>query len=149
MESIHHRIRRLREAKRLTQQELARLVGVKFQSVQQWERETGGTAPTRKRQEAVASVLGVSVQELMTGLPQPLETRQNTPRYEADPRASKLAAEFYWLTDDQKAELLKQVSSMAETNKAFLKQMSGKLAPISDKDVEKHLPPTKHKTSKK
>lgn len=149
MESIHARIKRLREAKGLTQQQLAQLAKVAFQSVQQWEREKGGTAPARKRQEAVAAALGVSVQELMTGLPQPLETRQNPPRYEAGPRAAKLAAEFYWLTDDQKVELLRQVSVMAETNKAFLKQMSGKLSPIPDKAVEKHLPSAKHKPIKK
>jgi transcriptional regulator with XRE-family HTH domain len=66
MESIHQRIKRLREAKGLSQEALAKLAGVKYQSVQEWERENG-TAPSRKRQAKVAVALGVSVPELMTG----------------------------------------------------------------------------------
>lgn len=66
MESIHQRIRRLRQAARLSQEALAKLVGIRYQSVQEWERE-GGTAPARKRQRAVADVFGVSVSELMYG----------------------------------------------------------------------------------
>lgn len=66
VESIHQRIKRLREARGLSQEALANLAGVKYQSVQEWEQEDG-TAPSRKRQAAVADALGVSVSELMTG----------------------------------------------------------------------------------
>lgn len=67
VESIHKRIKRLRIAKGLRQEDLAAKAGVSYQSVQEWERENG-TAPARKRQKAVAAALGVSVEELMTGV---------------------------------------------------------------------------------
>jgi transcriptional regulator with XRE-family HTH domain len=66
MESIHQRIKRLREAKGLSQEALAKLAGVTYQSVQEWER-ADGTAPTRKRQAKVAAALGITVQELVVG----------------------------------------------------------------------------------
>jgi transcriptional regulator with XRE-family HTH domain len=65
MSSIHHRIKQLREAKGLTLEAMAELVGVSWQSVQQWERENG-TAPSRKRQKKAAEVLGVTVSELIS-----------------------------------------------------------------------------------
>lgn len=68
METIHQRIRRLREAKELTQEELAALVGVSRQAVQKWESEgEDRTAPTRKREPALAAALGVTVTELIYG----------------------------------------------------------------------------------
>jgi len=57
---------RLREAAQLTQSDLARLVGVRPQSVQQWE-TSGGTAPSRRNQDKVAEALGVTKSELMFG----------------------------------------------------------------------------------
>lgn len=66
LESIHKRIRRLREAKKKTQQQLAVEAGVTYQSVQEWERE-GGTAPSRKRLPRVAAALGVTAPELLYG----------------------------------------------------------------------------------
>lgn len=66
MDSIHKRIKRLREDKGLSQEALGALVGVKYQSVQEWEREKG-TAPSRKRMEDVAKALGVSVTKLLFG----------------------------------------------------------------------------------
>lgn len=71
METIHQRIKRLRQDKGMSMQALAAAAGVSsWQTVQQWE--GGGekpTAPSRKRQEAVARALGVSVEELMHGTP--------------------------------------------------------------------------------
>lgn len=66
MESIHQRINRLRVAKRMTLEDIAKRVGVSWQTVQQWEREDG-TAPNRGRQQAVADALGISVAYLLTG----------------------------------------------------------------------------------
>jgi transcriptional regulator with XRE-family HTH domain len=66
MESIHHRIKRLRESKGLTLEAFASAVGVSYQSVQHWERQSG-TAPTRKRMPSVAAALGVSVEYLTGG----------------------------------------------------------------------------------
>lgn len=61
---IADKIRELRERKNLTQKQLAELCGVRYQSVQYWERGHGG-APRHKRLEKLASVLGVSVSELV------------------------------------------------------------------------------------
>ncbi len=67
-ETIHGRIKRLREGVGLSQEGLGKLCGVSWQSVQQWENEAG-TAPTRKRQASVAKALNVTVDELMFGDP--------------------------------------------------------------------------------
>lgn len=66
METIHQRIKRLRSMRGLSMQALAKACGVSsWQTVQQWEKETGGTAPSRKRLHLVAEALGVSVPELL------------------------------------------------------------------------------------
>lgn len=66
-ETIHQRIRRLRERKGMSMQELARESGLKsWQAVQQWE--NGETAPNRKRIAEVANALGVTEHELLFGL---------------------------------------------------------------------------------
>jgi SOS-response transcriptional repressor LexA len=62
--SIHKTIREGRRAKGLSQQELAELCGVTRSAVQQWEQEDG-TAPKRAQQSRVASVLGLTVAQLM------------------------------------------------------------------------------------
>lgn len=76
-ETIHGRIKRLREARKWSKAQLAREVSevlggeeLTYQAVQQWERE-GGTAPTRKRLAAVAKVLGVTPSELSHGPAEP------------------------------------------------------------------------------
>lgn len=62
---IAERIKELRERRGMSQSELARLVGVSPQSVQQWEKPDG-TAPKRARIAKVAEVLGVSVPDIVT-----------------------------------------------------------------------------------
>lgn len=80
MESIHSRIKSLRDAKGLSQEALGDLVGVKYQSVQEWERENG-TAPSRKRMADVAKALGVTVSQLVTG--EAPQAQQPSAAYEA------------------------------------------------------------------
>ena len=59
--NIHQKIKAAREAKELSQSELARKLGVKPQTVQQWEgTDKKATAPRRSRLKAVADKLGVS-----------------------------------------------------------------------------------------
>lgn len=65
---IHQKLKSARERARLSQSDLARKLGVKPQSVQQWE-APNGTAPSRKRLEEVAKILGVTVAELMSNEP--------------------------------------------------------------------------------
>lgn len=65
--NIHRRIRELREAKGLSMQALAKLVGVRaWQTIQQWEKEDG-TAPKRDRLAAVAEALGTTQEYLLFG----------------------------------------------------------------------------------
>lgn len=66
--SIHSRIRECREAAGLSMHALADLVGVRaWQTIQQWEREPGGTAPRRERLQAVANALNTTAEYLLFG----------------------------------------------------------------------------------
>lgn len=66
--SINNRIKERRLAMGLSSHKaLADLVGVTWQTVQQWEKE-GGTAPNRSRMDAVAAALGVTAEWLRTGV---------------------------------------------------------------------------------
>lgn len=65
MSTIHTRIKRLREAKGLSMEQLADAVSVSWQTVQQWE--NGKTAPQRKRLGAVATALGTTAEYLLLG----------------------------------------------------------------------------------
>lgn len=60
MTTMADRIRDAREAKGLSQSELARKLGVKPQTVQQWEAKTKATGPRRYRLLALAKELDVS-----------------------------------------------------------------------------------------
>jgi SOS-response transcriptional repressor LexA len=64
--SIHRIIREGRLRLKMTEQQFAEALGVTRSAVQQWEKE-GGTAPSRKKQPAVAHLLGLSVAQLMSG----------------------------------------------------------------------------------
>lgn len=66
MGDIHSRIKELREKRGLSMEALAKLIGVAWQTIQQWERPDG-TAPKRTRLEKAASALGTTPTYLMTG----------------------------------------------------------------------------------
>lgn len=141
VESIHKRIRRLRESAGLSQEQLAAEVGVKYQSVQEWERE-GGTAPSRKRQQKVADALGVTIHELMTGL-KPPESKptsdEEAPQKIESAEIDRLIRAYAWLSEEEQAELLKDLESKAVTNKAFMKQMKNRLRLKTDAEMLDHL----------
>jgi phage repressor protein C with HTH and peptisase S24 domain len=63
---IHQRIKKARNDLGLSMEDLAKQLGVAWQTVQQWEKE-GGTAPKRKRLEEVAAALGKTVDYLLNG----------------------------------------------------------------------------------
>lgn len=65
--SIHRRIKTRREALELSMEALAHRVGVVWQTVQQWEKEPGGTAPNRNRLERVAVALSTTPEYLLFG----------------------------------------------------------------------------------
>ncbi len=58
-------IKTLRKRKGLTQKQLAELLGIKSQSLQQWE--SGRTTPSSKKFASLANALGVSVNDLING----------------------------------------------------------------------------------
>jgi transcriptional regulator with XRE-family HTH domain len=63
--SVGKRIRDTREARRISQHELADLLGISAAAVCQWE--TKGTIPRAKTLKKVAHALGVSEEYLSTG----------------------------------------------------------------------------------
>ena len=121
-------------------QGLAKLVGVSYQTVQQWE--NGKSAPKRTRLERVASVLGVTPQEIVAGVS---AARKNNPDH--DPRLDEIPALFAWLTADQKNGLITKLRSTALANKTITKELGGKLSPVHDMRVEKSykIPPFRNK----
>ena len=74
--NVHQRIRDGRALLNLTEQEMADRLGVSRGSVQQWEK--GTTAPNRKRQPAVATLLGLTVAELMGQASNVVEVQKTT-----------------------------------------------------------------------
>ena len=64
--NLGDRIKHAREKAQLTQTELAELVGVRYQSVQQWE--SNATAPTRPKMAKIAAALGVSIPFIEFGM---------------------------------------------------------------------------------
>jgi len=64
--TTHRLIREGRQRLDMTEQQFADALGVSRGAVQQWER-SGGTAPKRSNQPAVAKLLGISVAELVSG----------------------------------------------------------------------------------
>lgn len=130
LESIHSRIKRLRLAKALSQTDLATRAGVKYQSVQEWERENG-TAPTRKRMQAVAKALDVSPTELMTG-----EARPASAVEDIKPREEILLLLFRGLFSHQQQELVGEMRALFDANQYVRKEMGLKaLHGVSNEDV--------------
>lgn len=132
METIHARIKRLREAKGLSKAALAKACGATYQAVQSWER--GDTAPKRARLAAVAIALGVSPQELDHGAPTSSQ-RQPSP----DCRLSQIGGYWEWLTEEQKAAVTADLKAMATANKAIAKELGGKFSTAKDSRVTEAL----------
>nr|WP_181885394.1 helix-turn-helix domain-containing protein [Trinickia dinghuensis] len=71
--NIHRRIRDRRLELGLSMEALAELVGVRaWQTIQQWEKEDGGTAPKRDRLKKVSEALRTTPEYLLFGSPAPL-----------------------------------------------------------------------------
>jgi transcriptional regulator with XRE-family HTH domain len=82
--TIHARIKRRREALGISLKALADLVGVSWQTVQQWEREEGGTAPKRERLATVAQALNTTPEELLFGFDGAAKTAETSAPAVAD-----------------------------------------------------------------
>jgi transcriptional regulator with XRE-family HTH domain len=66
MSDIHSRIKALRQDAGLSMEALAAIVGVSWQTIQQWEKP-GGTAPKRQRLQKVADALKTTKSFLLDG----------------------------------------------------------------------------------
>lgn len=89
--SIGNLIRAGRDRLGMTEQRFADALGISRGAVQHWEKNK--TAPSRKRQNSVAKLIGVSVGELMAGIansypeaaPRNLVVNDGKGSYDADP----------------------------------------------------------------
>lgn len=113
MSSIHARIKERRRALKLSQEKLGEMVGVSYQTVQQWEREPGrsedgskvlSTAPSRKRLQQVAAILGVTPQWLLTG--------ENDDGQKTDPTEEQLLMFYRSVNEESKAAMLTQANAL-------------------------------------
>jgi transcriptional regulator with XRE-family HTH domain len=130
METIHQRIKRLREAKGMSKAALARAVKQTYQNVQHWEK--GPTAPARKVLQEVAQALGVTPQELLYGSPAPVKTNPG-----GDPRVAEMARLFDMLTEGEKTSFMGDLRRMATHNAAVMKELSNFNTPKKAKKLEK------------
>lgn len=124
----------------MSQEALAKLAGVKYQSVQEWEREDG-TAPSRKRLSKVASALGVSISQLLSGDDGSAPAvHQSRAGYANDsPEITRLIKAFAWLMDGEKAVLLRDIEAKAGANKAIAKEMGPRFTLKTDQEMLEHL----------
>lgn len=99
LEGVAARIRESRRSLGLTQEELARRIGVSRSAIAQWE--TDRTGQVRANLARVAAVLGVSIGYLMTGESYGIELGAET----ADERA--LLNLYRQIQDAGRAELLR------------------------------------------
>lgn len=104
MSDIHTRIKRLREARQMSLEALAKEVGVSWQAAQQWEKPDG-TAPKRLRLSRVAEVLKTTTGYLLNGHP---DKHEGNVRHLAQPVAE------YHIPNDP--DILAVVSMMKSTD---------------------------------
>jgi transcriptional regulator with XRE-family HTH domain len=103
--SVASRIRQSRQALGLTQEELARRIGVSRSAVAQWE--TDRTGQVRANLTRVAAVLGVSAGYLLAG-------DQNQAFLTAEGADERALLNLYRsLREDQRAELLRLAHGLA------------------------------------
>ncbi|MHA3905174.1 XRE family transcriptional regulator [Castellaniella sp. WN] len=97
MGTIHDRIKQARQAKGLSMEKMADLLGLKaYQTIQQWE--NGKTAPSRKRLMDVARVLGVTPEHLSLGT-EPDENPDHAPIRLVDAKASAGSGQIVFSDD--------------------------------------------------
>lgn len=113
VDTIHQRIKKLREGKGLSQEALGKAAGVKYQSVQEWE-QADGTAPSRKRLAAVAKALGVTEQYILSGeQPGSVVARQPAADQAVSARALEVALRFDQLSPACQDHVSAQVDLLA------------------------------------
>jgi len=143
------RIKRLREdeARKWKVSELAAKLDKDSQSVRYYEEGKSITLPMI---EKLATVFEVNEELLLFGRSKVALPDQ--PTKERDPRAARIAADFYFLNEPDKKKIYLDVRSKADANRVLMKQLIGnKLEPPSDEYVDKvlnHSPKRRRKYGK-
>ena len=119
--SVHLRIKSGRLRLGLTEEQFAKRVGVSRAAVQQWEKSEG-TAPSRRNQPAVASLLGLSVSELMN--PGGSDDSMGAAENDLSPAAYDLGKLFDMLPHDRVLRALVYNSATTEILKFLPKRSS-------------------------
>ncbi|REC58860.1 XRE family transcriptional regulator [Rhodosalinus sediminis] len=110
---VGRRIRERRVALSMSQTELGRRAGVKFQQIQKYE--SGANRVSASRLWAIAGALDVPVTYFFEGASDAAAPAPSGPGEELfrDPRAIRLVRDYLRLPEDQKKVVLEMVASMA------------------------------------
>ena len=93
MNEVANSIKKLRQEKQLSQEQLAEQLHVTRQAVSSWE--TGKTQPDIETLTRLAEFFGVSVEHLIYGKPPKTESEQNVKRWEWNRGRFHLAVNYY------------------------------------------------------
>jgi phage repressor protein C with HTH and peptisase S24 domain len=110
MTTIHERIKELREKRGLTMEAVGELVGVSWQTVQQWE--NGSTAPRRNRIPRVADALNTTPEYLLFGEPKASSEGQTMPPARSEANAEKASVHPLPLRYDVSAKNFRRVYAL-------------------------------------
>ena len=119
-QTLSKRIRQARLASEMSQSELARLLGIKPQAVQHWER--GISNPKTNRLSALALALGIEVSWLLDG--EQIKNLVHEPMLseygELNPSEKILINIFQNMDDDQKNAFTEMGKMLIKNNKPLL-----------------------------
>jgi transcriptional regulator with XRE-family HTH domain len=119
MQNIHSRIYQARKEKGLSLEQLAEKVGVRWQSVQNWE--NGQSAPKRTRIAAVEKALEKPSGWLMLGEQSEAKPKEKKVLHQLTPREKALIELYNSLSTNQQEEFFKTLSSKkSESNQPLI-----------------------------
>lgn len=153
------RIREARKAAKMTQIELAKLIGVTHATLSRYE--SGAIDPPSSQLQAIADALGVDVGKLLPTIPASMSAQE---KLQADVKASKqgktetyqpwtqademilraggfqAVAEFNFLSEADKAEALKDINKFIEFTLSKYKQQDAPPSPPGGTDTPAEKP---------
>lgn len=116
-QSLGTRLRKAREAKGLTQSQLAELVDATYVQVSQWE--SGKHAPSSRRLDQLAAALGTTSSQLLNGIdknavPEPPAGLEHLGRYvrEGEGHFRWIPSDPSPITEEQRQQMLQQMSAL-------------------------------------
>lgn len=99
-------LRKIRKSKNLTLKQLAEMVGVKFQSVEKWEK--GASMPTGKTLELLTAALNITTNDLM------YESSDGTGIVEAGEKV--IVDKAVWDAKEKELEYLRTIYQLTKAN---------------------------------